>query len=62
MLNHPDTYTEAGREAARARNERDEARAQHWAEHYRKNREFENEADRHAAARLFQAAYTKART
>jgi hypothetical protein len=61
MINSPDTYTEAGRKAAQARNQRDEARATHWKEYHRKNRATENEADRDTAERLFQAAYTEAR-
>jgi hypothetical protein len=62
MLNTPDTYTEAGRKAAQARNQKDEDRATHWREYHRKNRALENEADRAAAERLFQAAYTEARS
>jgi hypothetical protein len=61
MLNNPNTYAEAGRKAAQARNQRDEARATHWKEYHRKNRAIENEADRAEAERLYQAAYTETR-
>jgi hypothetical protein len=61
MLNTPETYTTAGRQAAHARNQQDEPRAKHWREYHRKNRALENETDRATAERLFQDAYTQAR-
>ena len=62
MLNHPDAYTEAGREAGEARNQRDEARAQHWADYFRRMQCSEaDQADRTEARRLYDAAYTAAR-
>lgn len=63
MLNHPDAYTEAGRKAGEARNQRDEARAQHWADYFRRMQRSEaDQADRTEARRLYDAAYTAART
>ena len=61
MLNHPDAYTEAGRKAAEARNQRDEARAQHWARYFSQMRGSEQDADRTEARRLYDAGYTQAR-
>ena len=62
MLNNPDAYTEAGRKAAEARNQRDEARAQHWARYFSQMRGSEQDADLIEARRLYHAAYTAART
>ncbi len=63
MLNNPETYTEAGQKAAQARNQRDEARARSWAEFFRKMRSAEaTEEDKKEAARLYENAYTEART
>lgn len=61
MLNNPDAYTEAGRKAGEARNQRDEARAQHWARYFAQMRGSEQDADRIEARRLYDAAYTAAR-
>ena len=61
MLNHPENYTEAGRKAAEARNQRDEARAQHWRDYFRRMRDTEQGADRQQAAQLYQDAYAEAR-
>ena len=63
MLNHPENYSEAGRKAAEARNQRDEGRAQHWREYFSKMQGSEaDQADRTEARRLYDAAYTAART
>jgi hypothetical protein len=63
MTNNPDTYTEAGRKAAQARNQRDEARASSWADYFRKTRDTEaTQEGRDEARRLYQAAYTEARS
>ena len=63
MLNRPENYSEAGRKAAEARNQRDEARAAHWARHFRLMRAAEAEqADREEASRLYHTAYTDHRT
>lgn len=62
MLNHPDSYAEAGRKSAEARNQRDEARAQHWAHYFHRMQGSEaDQADRQEARRLYDAAYTQAR-
>lgn len=61
MLNHPDSYTEAGRKSGEARNQRDEARAQHWAQYFSRMQRSEQDADRTEARRLYDAAYTAAR-
>lgn len=62
MLNHPDAYTEAGRKAGEARNQRDEARTQHWSDYFRRMQGSEaDQADRAEARRLYDAAYTAAR-
>lgn len=63
MLNRPENYSEAGRKAAEARNQRDEARALHWSRHYRLMRAAEPEqADKMEAMRLFDTAYKDHRT
>lgn len=63
MINNPDSYTEAGRKSAQARNQRDEARAQHWASYFRRMQTSEaTQADRDEARRLYDTAYTEART
>lgn len=61
MRSHPDAYAEAGRKAAEARNQRDEARAQHWARYFAQMRNSEEDADRQEARSLYDAAYTAAR-
>lgn len=62
MLNCPESYAEAGRKAAEARNQRDESRAQHWARYFSAMRALEQGDDRDEARRLYDAAYTEART
>ena len=62
MLNRREAYTEAGRKAAEARNQRDESRAMHWVRHFRAMRAMEQGTDRDEARRLYDAAYTEART
>lgn len=61
MLNHPDSFAEAGRRAAEARNQRDEARADHWARHFRNMRRLEKDEDRPTIDRLYHDAYQSAR-
>jgi hypothetical protein len=61
MINNPESYSEAGRKAAEARNQRDEARAEHWARYYRSMRGIENPEDRQQIDRLYHEAYTAAR-
>lgn len=61
MINHPESYEEAGRKSAEARNKRDEGTAQHWARHFRRMRELEQGPDRLTAGRLYDTAYTEAR-
>lgn len=61
MLNPEANYTEAGRKSAEARNQRDEARAQHWARYFQGMRNLERAEDRAKAAALYQAAYSEAR-
>jgi len=61
MLNPEANYTEAGRKAAEARNQRDEARAQHWARYFQGMRNLERAENRAKAAALYQAAYSEAR-
>lgn len=62
MINNPESYSEAGRKAAEARNQRDEARAEHWARYYRSMRGIESPEDRQTIDRLYREAYTEART
>ena len=57
MLNKPEAYTEAGRKAAEARNQRDESRAQFHADWFRRARCLESDADRAEANRLYDEAY-----
>lgn len=61
MLNPEENYTEAGRKSAQARNQRDEARAQHWARYFQGMRNLEQPSDRKRAEALYQAAYSEAR-
>ena len=61
MLNPEINYSEAGRKGAEARNQRDEARAQHWAQYFQGMRNLERGEDRQKAQQLYQAAYTEAR-
>ena len=57
MLNPEINYTEAGRKSAEARNQRDEARAMHWAQYYQGMRGLEQGDNRQKAAKLYQDAY-----
>jgi hypothetical protein len=61
MLNPEANYTEAGRKGAEARNQRDEARAQHWAQYFQGMRRLERGDDRQRAEALYRAAYSEAR-
>jgi hypothetical protein len=61
MLNPEATYTEAGRRGAQARNERDEARAAHWARYFQGMRNLERPENRPRAEALYRSAYTEAR-
>ena len=61
MLNPEANYTEAGRKGAQARNQRDEARAQHWARYYQGMRNLEQPDNRAKAEALYKAAYSEAR-
>jgi len=61
MLNPEANYTEAGRKSAEARNQRDEARAQHWAQYFQGMRNLERAEDRQRAQALYHAAYSEAR-
>ncbi len=57
MLNTPEFYTELGKKAAEARNQRDEARADFHARHFRQARNLESGDDRATAGQLYQDAY-----
>jgi len=61
MLNPEANYTEAGRKGAEARNQRDEARAQHWARYFQGMRNLERAEDRQRAHALYHEAYSEAR-
>jgi hypothetical protein len=61
MLNPEATYTEAGRRGAQARNERDEARAMHWARYFQGMRNLERPENRQRAEELYRTAYAEAR-
>lgn len=61
MFNTEHAYIESGYKCARARLERDEARARHWREYFSKMRGLERtEADRAEALRLFDRGYADA--
>ena len=62
MLNPEINYIEAGRKGAEARNQRDEARAMHWAQYFQGMRNLEQGEDRLKAQQLYQDAYKAART
>jgi hypothetical protein len=62
MLNSEINYAEAGRKGAEARNQRDEARAQHWAQYFQGMRNLERTNDRQRAEQLYRDAYKEART
>lgn len=61
MLNTIEAYAECGRKAAEARNQRDEARAQHWKNHFQAMRNLEQGDDRIRAYQAYNDAYTAAR-
>lgn len=61
MLNTPEFYTDLGTKAAVARNQKDEARANSHAEHFRRARNLETGDDRQEANRLYDEAYKAAR-
>ena len=61
MLNTPDFYSDLGAKVAVARNQHDEARAQFHAEHFRKAKALESDADKATAYKLYNEAYTEAR-
>ena len=61
MLNPIEAYAEAGRKAAEARNDGDEARAQFHAEWFRRARNLEQGDGRRAANEAYRVAYTTAR-
>jgi hypothetical protein len=60
MINTEHSYVEAGYRCARARLERDEARATHWKRWFTGARALEREEDRDEARRLFDRGYSEA--
>ena len=60
-INTPDFYSELGAKVAIARNQHDEARAMFHTEHFRKAKALESDADKVAAYKLYNEAYTEAR-
>jgi hypothetical protein len=58
MLNHPDTYREAGKATAQARRQHDEARAAFHRQWFTRAQALEAETDRAEARRLFDEGYT----
>jgi hypothetical protein len=60
MLNTEHSYIEAGYRCARARLERDEARADHWKRWFIQAQYLEHEGDRAEARRLFDRGYADA--
>ena len=61
MLNSREFYMNLGREAAKARNQRDEARAEFHARHFRAAKALEQGEDRQVADRLYRDAYAEER-
>lgn len=61
MINPLSTYVEAGRMAAEARNEGDEARAKFHAGWFRRARDLETDEDRVKAYEAYQHGYKLAR-
>lgn len=61
MLNKPEFYADLGAKVAEARNQRDEARAEFHASHFRKARSLESEHGRNLANTLYDAAYKEFR-
>jgi hypothetical protein len=62
MLNRIESYEEAGRKEAQARNDRDEARARHWGEFFSKMMANEKPQDRIAAKQAYTTAYSENRS
>ena len=60
MMNHPDTYREAGKATATARRQHDEARAQFHRQWFTRALVLEAEPDRTTARRLFDEGYAEA--
>lgn len=61
MVNTPDFYSELGAKVAMARNQHDEARAMFHAEHFRKAKALESDADKAVVYKLYSEAYKEAR-
>jgi hypothetical protein len=61
MLNSREFYMDLGREEAKARNQRDQARAEFHARHYRAEKALEQGEDRQIADRLYRDAYAEER-
>lgn len=61
MLNPPDFYRHLGEQAAIARNQSDEERAQFHARHFRAAKALEQGEDRMSADTLYRKAYAAAR-
>jgi len=61
MLNTSEFYSDLGRMAALARNQRDEARAQSHADHFRRAKALEQGEDKLTADTLYRQAYAQAR-
>ena len=61
MINTPDFYSELGAKVAMARNQHDEARAMFHAEHFRKAKALESDADKAVVYKLYIEAYKEAR-
>jgi hypothetical protein len=60
MIHTEHSYIEAGYKCARARLERDEARAAHWKRWFSGAHALEREEDRDEARRLFARGYAEA--
>ena len=61
MLNSSVFYQDLGRKAAQARNQRDEARAQFHAVHFRRARDLESAEDRPLVTEWYMSAYRASR-
>ncbi|MCL4722668.1 MAG: hypothetical protein KJZ90_00135 [Rhodocyclaceae bacterium] len=57
QINADEAYTGAGQSAGKARNQRDEARAKHFEQHFRAMRDSEKPENREHVSKLFAAAY-----
>lgn len=62
MLNTLESYREAGRQCAIARNQKDEMRARHWSQWATHAGRLETPEDRRTAREEFQSAYRETRT